>query len=174
MRLLCRGNQQGELPNQFQSIPFNHPCPIHTLPTRYPHSHKLTTLTHALHTTLLHTYKRKPQKQQACDKCGVKAGVLLCVHCGENAYLNPTRDCVCEPGYGFRISPQYCSKCPKGWLNCDDPDVMAQPVPRTAAGAGGPSTARPQQHVPQEELQWPQWPQVQAAAAKAPASKQHK
>lgn len=41
-----------------------------------------------------------------------------------------TTTTVCEPGFGFSVSPRYCSKCPKGWLHCDDDAVLSQPVPR--------------------------------------------
>lgn len=27
---------------------------------------------------------------------------------------------VCNPGFGYRYSAHYCSKCPKGQLHCND------------------------------------------------------
>ncbi len=54
----------------------------------------------------------------------------------------PPHPPVCDPGYGYRYSVSYCSKCPKGIFDCDDAMAMAAVKVKPGAKTGANSTVK--------------------------------
>ncbi|GBF96933.1 hypothetical protein Rsub_09013 [Raphidocelis subcapitata] len=74
----------------------------------------------------------------ACDKCSAPDGYSVqCKTCSENSYL-VRGVCMCNPGFGYRFSVHYCTKCPKGQLHCNDEYYLGN---RGGAGASGMQSA---------------------------------